>query len=269
MIFSDSLQVNQGIMRWYVKRLKSLAIKMQKECKEELKKIYKAGYPQIAFDESLSSQARMLLNTLREKFGALFTNEAKRLANGLIKQTRRYSKNQINNALKKALPPSEVNNFLLKGSAIPEAEKETIKALLFENVSLIKSIPDEYFKQITGAVARSIENGEGIQALTKQLVSFGAKTERRAQLIAQDQTRKAYNSINMRKFEQAGVKRFRWRHNGGSREPREYHKNVLNGKIFDLDKGAPNDKPEPKYIYPAQLPYCHCTMEIVFEWENE
>lgn len=102
----------------------------------------------------------------------------------------------INNALKVMLGAS-AKDFLLKGSAISPEKSEIMKALLFENVSLIKSIPNEYFKQITGAVARSIENGEGVKWLAKELRTYGAKSERRADLIAQDQTRKAYNTINL------------------------------------------------------------------------
>ncbi len=49
-------------MEWYVKELQKLSKQMTKECTEELAKIYKKGYPQIAFDESLSSQARIALN---------------------------------------------------------------------------------------------------------------------------------------------------------------------------------------------------------------
>ena len=143
-----------------------------------------------------------------------------------------------------------------------------MKALVFENVSLIKSIPDEYFKQITGAVARPIENGEGDRWLAKELKDYGAKTDRRAQLIAQDQTRKAYNSINLRNFQENNVRKLKWLHSGGSRDPRPYHKDVLDGQIFDIDDPPIIDPKTGERGYPGQLPYCRCVMAAVLDFED-
>lgn len=218
-LVSKRLNVNSGIMSWYVKELQKLTSAMVKECKETLAEIYKQGYPEIAFDDSISSQTRIALNQLYEKYSDKFSRRGKRLAESLIKKTNQYSNKQINATLKSMLGDA-AKGFLLTGSAISPEKSEIMKALLFENASLIKSIPNEYFKQITGSVARSIENGEGIKQLVKELSSYGAKSNRRAQLIAQDQTRKAYNSINRRNFQENGIRKFEWVHSGGSREPR-------------------------------------------------
>lgn len=257
-------------MSWYVKELKKLAASMAAECLKDLTGIYKKLDYQIEFaeDESISSQIRIALNELQKKYGDKFNERSKELVKSLLRKTNRYSNMQMNNALKDMLG-DKAKGFALSGSAISPEKSEVMKALLFENVSLIKSIPDEYFKQITGAVARSIESGTGLKELSKELMTYGAKSQRRADLIAQDQTRKAYNSINLRNFEECNIKKFRWMHSGGSREPREYHMNVLNGQIFDLDTGAPNeDGKKPDYIYPGQEPYCRCVMQAVLDFED-
>lgn len=270
-LISSRLNVNAGIMSWYVKELQKLTQQMTKECKQELAKIYQKGYPQIAFDESISSQARIALNQLYEKYSEKFTKRSKVLVKSLLKKTNRYSNNQINTALKAILGVS-AKDFILKGSAISPEKSEIMKALIFENVSLIRSIPNEYFKQITGSVARSIENGEGIRRLVQELNSYGAKTNRRAQLIAQDQTRKAYNSINLRNFQENGIRKFKWIHSGGSRDPREYHKMDypagLNGGIFDIDDPPVIDKRTGEKGFPGQLPYCRCIMQAVLDFED-
>ncbi|MCD7779468.1 MAG: hypothetical protein LUH05_02205 [Candidatus Gastranaerophilales bacterium] len=265
---SNRLNVNAGIMSWYVKELKKLTKRMTKECLERLTEVYKQGYTQISLDESISSQARIALNELNRKYSDKFSEEAKELVQKLLTKTNKYSSWQFTKSLKDMLG-DKASGFSLAGSAITPEKSEIMKALLFENVSLIKSIPDEYFKQITGAVARSIENGEGLKSLTQQLKEFGAKSDRRAELIAQDQTRKAYNSINLRNFQDNNIKKFKWLHSGGSREPREYHKNVLDGQVFYVEEGAPNEKgKKPEFIYPGQLPYCHCVMAAVLDFED-
>lgn len=296
-ITSNRLNVNAGIMSWYVKELTKLTEAMTKECTKELSGIYKKLDYQVEFaendslktlvltecekarnfqnptyttgaDESISSQVRIALNELQKKYGDKFSERAKELVKQLLRKTNRYSNMQINNALKDMLG-DKAKGFALVGSAISPEKSEVMKALLFENVSLIKSIPDEYFKQITGAVARSIESGGGLKQLRDELLTYGAKSKRRADLIAQDQTRKAFTSINLRNFNECGIKKFKWLHSGGSREPREYHMDVLNGQIFDLDTGAPNETgKKPDFIYPGQLPYCRCVMQAVLNFED-
>lgn len=263
---TNRLNVNAGIMSWYVKELQALVKSMTKECSSTLAAIYQKGYPQIAFDESISSQARIALNQLYEKYSDKFSLRSKILAQSLLKKTNRYATWQFITTLKNMLG-DKASGFSMAGSVISPEKSEIMKALLFENVSLIKSIPNEYFKQITGAVARSIENGDGVKWLVQELKSYGAKTERRAQLIAQDQTRKAYNTINLRNFQENNIRKFEWVHSGGSRDPREYHKNVLNGQIFDVDKGAPSEDGK-RYIYPGQEPYCRCIMRAVLDFED-
>jgi len=273
-ITSSRMNVNAGIMSWYVKELKKLVKSMTKECEKELIGIYRRlDYQvEIAQDESISSQVRIALNALRDKYGDKFTKKAKALVEQLLKKTNRYSNSQINRALKDMVG-DKASGFALVGSAISPKKSEVMKALIFENVSLIKSISDEYFKQITGAVARSIESGTGLKELSEEILTFGAKSKRRADLIAQDQTRKAYTAINLRNFEEAGIKKFKWMHSGGSREPREYHMKDypegLNGGVFDIATGAPNQAgKKPAYIYPAQEPYCRCVMQAVLDFED-
>lgn len=43
-LISTRLNVNAGIMSWYVKELKKLTKAMTKECKEKLAEIYRQGY---------------------------------------------------------------------------------------------------------------------------------------------------------------------------------------------------------------------------------
>ena len=266
-ITSSRMNVNAGIMSWYVKELKALTKRMTRECNERLAKIYRQLSPQITFDDSISSQARIALNELNKKYYDLYSKKSKQLVKKLLNKTNRYATGQFNQYLKGMLGDN-AKNFTLSGSAISPEKAEIIKALMFANTSLIKSIPDEYFKQITGAVARSIENGNGIKWLAKQLREYGAKTDRRADLIAQDQTRKAYTSINLRNFQDNNIKKFKWLHSGGSRDPRDYHKNVLNGNVYDIDDPPVIDPKTGEKGYPGQLPYCRCTMAAVLDFED-
>lgn len=165
-LISNRLNVNSGIMSWYVKQLEKMTVAMCRECTKVLADIYRElGYQtEFVMDESISSQARIALNELYKKYSGKFSKDTKKIVEKLLKKTNRYSNYQLNEALKKMLGDG-AKAFMLTGLAISPEKSEIMKALLFENVSLIKSIPNEYFKQITGAVARSIENGEGVKCL--------------------------------------------------------------------------------------------------------
>lgn len=295
------LNFNVGIQRWYVKELLKLVDDLTKEVYAELKPLYKEYKEQITFtqdnnchpefisgsdnkqipkqvrndknvqDASISSQSRIKINSLRDLFEKKFKDRGKTFAERMVRKTNRYANTtfwaMMNDMLKGNEEVKQTGGFLLKGSLITPEKEEVIKALIYENTSLITNIQTHYFEQITGAVMRSITSGLGVGHIEEELNKYRGMTKRRARNIALDQTRKAYNSINLRNMQDAGVRKFEWLHSGGSQRPRKYHME-LNGKIFDLDKGAPN-KDGTGYIYPGQEPYCHCRMAAVIEFDLE
>lgn len=78
----------------------------------------------------------------------------------------------------------------ISASKVTDPLKNTLTASLAENVDLIKSIPQQYLSGVQQAVMRSITTGNGLQDLQPYLEKQGGVTERRATLIANDQTRK-------------------------------------------------------------------------------
>lgn len=270
-ITGEPLNFNIGIQKWYVKQLLKLVDELTKDVLNEIKPLYSEYKEQITFDASISSQANMTINSLRKLFQKKFKEKGKKYAESMVSKTNRYATlmfKQIMNSLFNEEKVKEAGGFVMQGSIVSPEKEEVIKALVYENVSLIRSIESRYFEQITGAVMRHIENGEGVTSLTEEIMKYNKQNKNRARLIALDQTRKAYNSINLRNMQETGVKKFEWVHTGGAKDPRKYHKYELDGKIFDVETGAPNeDGIKPKFIYPGQLPYCRCRMAPVIEFD--
>ena len=268
------LNFNAGIQKWYVNALIKLVDELTKEVYEEIKPLYKEYKEQITFDASISSQARIKINSLRDLFEKKFKDRGKTFAERMIRKTNRYANvtfwGMMNEMFKSKEELRQAGGFLMKGSAISPEKEEVMKALIYENSSLITNIQTHYFEQITGAVMRSITSGLGVTHIEKELQKYKGMTKRRARNVALDQTRKAYNSINLRNMQDAGINKFEWLHSGGSQRPRTYHKTNypagLNHGIFDLNQGAPNED-GTGYIYPGQEPYCHCRMAAVVEFD--
>ena len=274
LIKSKPLNFNVGLQRWYVRELIKLVDDLTAEVFEEIKPLYKEYKEQITLDASISSQARIKLNSLRDLFEKKFKDKGKTFAERMVRKTNRYANNtfwkMINEMLKTKEDVKKAGGYLLKGSIITPEKEEVMKALIYENVNLITNLQTHYFEQITGAVMRSIQAGKGVSVIEDELNKYKGMTKRRARNIALDQTRKAYNSINMRNMQDAGVKKFEWIHSGGSQKPRKYHMENypkgLNHGIFDLDKGAPSEDGK-RYIYPGEEPYCHCRMAAVIDFD--
>lgn len=280
------LNFNVGLQRWYIRMLDELVESLTKEVYREIKPMYKENKEQITFteDESISSQSRIRLNALRKKYEKIFGEKGSQLARKMVSKTNRYANStfwtMLNDMIKQDSDGKA--SFVMKGSAISPEKEEVIKALIFENVSLIKSLQSEYFTQITGAVSRSIQAGLGVTHIEKELAKYKGMTKRRARNIALDQTRKAYNSINLRNMQEANVQKAEWLHSGGSKEPRSYHMtkwdgvsglsdgvpNGLNGFIFRLDDPPVINKKTGRRGYPGDEPFCHCRMRAVIEFDT-
>lgn len=152
---------------------------------------------------------------------------------------------------------------------IPPDIEKAVGASIVENVSLIKSIPQQYLDRIAGAVTRSMQPGGTFEDLKKEIKRYGQMTERRAYNIAIDQSGKVYNAITLHQMKQTGIKKFRWQHTAGTVRQREWHlhkyPNGLNGGVFSLDDPPIIDPHYGTRGFPGQLPYCRCCMLAVIE----
>ena len=146
----------------------------------------------------------------------------------------------------------------MKGGALTPQMKEIFQASVNQGVDLIKSIPSQYFERISGDVMRTITTPtSSLKELSRNLSKYGEMSYRRANNIALDQTRKAYQSFNRQMLDNAGIQKGIWVHTGGTVHPRHKHK-AFNGKEFDLAKGAPVGD-DGGYVFPSQEPFCRCT----------
>ena len=214
------LNYNASIQAWYKRELQKLVNTMTSDVKKEVTKLFERlpVTPMGTIDESIGSQARILMNKLVEKFQSLFDLESKNLADFMLKRTLKSSESNLKASLKELS-----GGLTIKTNIVPPELTDAVTASIAENVALIKSIPQQYFKDITGAVMRSITSGEGMFELLPQVNKYGRLTARRAELLALDQTRKAYTTVNAIKLNKLGVKKFEWIHSGGGQTPRESH----------------------------------------------
>jgi len=272
------LNYNASQQAKYQRALLSLIRQMTNETKDELIKLFKGDTAEefisqqaqaAALDESITTKAKKVMSKLAERFSRLFSLKSKQLASNMVDGASDTSKANLHSSLMQL-----TNGLSLRTGVVPKGMNEIASAIVAENVSLIKTIPSQYFKDVTGSVMRSITNGEGLKTLLPQIKKYDGQTERHAKNLALDQTRKAYNSINKQRMQSLGIKKFEWIHSGGGQKPRRSHI-ALGGNIFSFDNLPIINKEQvdrgyesPVIGIPGQAINCRCTMTPVLDFEN-
>jgi len=260
----EPLQHSAAAAVKYAAALGKLTARMTEEVRREVLALFETDAAGAHFgqDATISSQSRILMNALANRFSALFAKNAKPVSEAMVKAADREGVKSLHASLLKLS-----GGMSLKTSLASPGLAEITKAVVAENVGLIKSIASEYLQKVEGAVMRSITTGSGLQDLIPALEQFDGQTHRRARNIALDQTRKAYNSINRGRMEALGVKKFMWHHSGGGAHPREDHV-AMDGQIYRFDNLPVIDKRTGERGIPGQAINCRCVMSPVFDYAD-
>jgi SPP1 gp7 family putative phage head morphogenesis protein len=227
---------------------------MCRQTEKEIRALFAEPHAKEYFaqDETISAQAKFVMKALRARTSQIFNIAAKPIAE---KMTHAESKSSAL-SLKTSLEALS-EGLSLKTDFITGDLKEVLAATITENVGLIKSIPEQYFTQIEGAVMRSITTGNGLQDLVPFIKKYEGITLRRARIIARDQTRKAFSNLNFARMDKDGVKQYEWLHSSGGQKPRKLHQR-MSGKVYRIDNPPVIDDKTGQRGKPGDLINCRC-----------
>lgn len=253
-----------GIEARYNAALQKLVREMLRDTRREVVALFESPVAiesHVTTDASIASQSRILMNSLTNRFTDLFGKASKAMAERMVEEAGKHSAAALGRSLKELSGGLTLKTDTLRSGPIGEIAK----AAVAENVSLIKSIPEQYLQKVQGAVMRSITTGNGLQDLQPFLEEQEGMTVRRAKNIALDQTRKAYQSINAGRMKAAGIKRFEWVHSGGGQKPRPDHV-AMSGNIYSYDDLPVIDERTGERGIPGQAPNCRCSARPVLDF---
>ena len=259
---------NAGVRAAYSRQLRRLIDEMQRSTVWWLRAAYRKDEERIVADSAPgmgedASPARMMQKVLGRIFRywmRRWSDKARKIAEDFVRNSARHTTSSYQQAFKDA-------GFTVKMDP-SRAQNDVVQALIAENVSLIRTIPEKYFGEVTGLVQRSISMGRDLAFLTDELEKRYKVTRRRADLIARDQANKATEAIKRVESERLGVKVGIWVHVPGKYTSRATHK-AMNGKPFLLSEGMYDSEVKRK-VLPGELVACQCTYrDFVPEFGDE
>lgn len=131
-----------------------------------------------------------------------------------------------------------------------------ITAFTKQNVSLIKSIPQNYFDRIEQTVIRDVQAGKLTKDIEADIKAAYNVSDNKAALIARDQTNKFNGELNRIRQTEVGITQYEWSTSLDERVRPEHA--AREGKIFNW-----NDPPEGGH--PGSEINCRCEAIPVFE----
>ena len=244
---------NAGYNARYRREIRRLIKAMHKDVKRELGALYSV----LASDAPLTLTE--IMARLRKRWYYIFEKRAREMAKWLADSVQKRTQKDVMNQLKKmgfALTPHYTG-----------AEKKLIKDFVQESVSLIKTIPQTFLREVQENVKKAFERG-GDRAAIKEAIEdkidhpLVHNAERRAELIAKDQTQKVTQDFARANAQAYGATKARWIHIPGEKTSRITHIQ-MDGEEFDINVGL-YDPDVGENVLPGQLIYCMCTQEFLF-----
>jgi uncharacterized protein with gpF-like domain len=251
-----AIKSNPGIRAAYRKQMDALIKAMSEDMTEAILAEYGKLEHRITQDaarRSPSERLQAVLEKLGVRWERKFSREALPISTRYITSILKRVRSGRTSALKELGITVKINPSRLTD--------ERFQALIQENASLIKTIPRQYAERVQGAVQRSISSGMDRDALQKELRSIYGITERRAKMIARDQTAKATQALAEVTDKDLGFTHGVWVRVPGRYSSRPTHI-AMNGKTFELSKGL-YDSATKEFTKPGQEICCMCTYRVV------
>lgn len=288
-VYGKTVRPNAGIRAWYRAALLELTRDMADKVNRHLLRVYEKYEGQIipkgAMDANIAIQAEAELRALQKEITRQYIQKSRELAKRFVASTDKYAQSSARESVKGMINTAAWKGFEVTGKTVSEALSATLKAEIYDNVNYIKSIPTEYLKDVAGAVFRNIAQGKSADEIEKALRHTGKVAQRRAELIARDQSQKAFETLSRMHMKEAGITHFEWVATGGGMHPRKLHhtdvsRGGLNHGIFSfddppvIDQGYTPKTPRgttrgPVRGFPGDLPYCQCIKRPVLVMEGK
>lgn len=252
-----AVHANRGVEAKYRKAMQQLIAEMHRSIQYWLSAAYNKTPPRMAalveqaHDAAPSASIKKVLDDLAKRWIDRFDEYAPKIAQAYLQGMFKTSDNAFRRALKES-------GWTVEFTLTP-AVRDAFNASLEENIGLIRSIPEKYLQQVEGVVMRSYSAGRDLETMVRELKTLYPISNRRAELIARDQSNKANAVVNRARQMELGITEAIWMHSHAGKNPRPDHV-AANGKRYKIAEGC---KISGEFIQPGEEINCRCTSRAV------
>lgn len=247
------IRANAGIEAAYRKRLQALARAMAADILKRLKRAYRPAASRLGMDED----PIVTLRTVMRLWGRLWIKRFDDLSTEVAALFARRAQENLDATFRRRLKDA---GFTVRFRPT-ERMTSAYRAVVAENVSLIRSIPRQFAKDVESAVWTSVMRGGAMHELSSEVRRRYGVTYRRAALIARDQNAKAKAVLENARRAELGITEAMWMHSSAGKQPRPTHV-AMHGKRFKIAEGM-YDSDEGKWVQPGELINCRCTSRSI------
>jgi SPP1 gp7 family putative phage head morphogenesis protein len=238
----------------YFKELNKLTKSMRQDIKNELMPLLKALESSYAVD-GYADQVSQLVRRLTLKYQTITDLFGKSTAQKMVNSVSMKNEKAFNTLVKRSVGVD------LTEIIADEGLNDFLEGQVNKNVTLIRSIPDEYFKSIETVVMNGTANGLRWEAIAreiggiKDISSVNGKLQNRIKLIARNETSNLNASISKKRMETLNITEARWQ-TAEDERVRQCHK-VRDGKVYNIKKGLFSSC-DNKTLWPGSDINCRC-----------
>lgn len=230
------VKVNRRIEFYYMRQLLAISNYCQDQTKDIVIPTVGHNIGDVWFSEMMTS--------FREKLTKYVVEISRPLATKVVIDTQKEVDKQIAEHTKTIIGV-DLTPFFRAADIQDEIENQ-----ISANVSLIKSVPNQFADKLENLVMNAVQTGQTNEELAQEIKRLGQSTDYRARLIAADQMGKINGAINKQRQVSLGVETYDWQDSNDDQvRPlcRSHH-----GKTFRWDT-------PPKGGHPGQKIKCRCT----------
>jgi len=234
---------SKGVEVRYRKDLLKVLNKARKKAEVKIIKLLKRYEADYIADDYSEKIIKGLEKMLRE--GQLADAAAERIAKKAVNKVDADQKRKLIQNIKAAVGV-DASAIINNANMAPQINKA-----LHENAELIKTIPSQHLQKIEKMVMQEAFKGSSSKSMIEQIREIGAVSERRARVIARDQTSKINGALNEARQKQLEIEEYIWRAQIDGRERKSHREK--DGKVFRWDS-PPSDTG-----HPSEDINCRCT----------
>lgn len=258
------MKSQKGIEIQYQKQLNKLGKVLILEVRKQVLNFIKAQQSSYVMD-GFGDQLGVIFRRLNAVFtGTAVASFAETAASKVVQKIGAASKSKFGRAVARATGVDLVNIITSEGL-------EDFMALsVNKNVSLIKSLPEEYLKQVETIVNNGVVSGARYSTIEKEITSktgANSKLANRIKTIARNEVQTINSQITLRRSENLGITKGIYKSSKDERVRKSHAE--LDGVEYELKKGAWS-KTAQKFIQPGITDInCRCSYSPIIQVGEE